>query len=63
MPMALSKSGPDAKKLRDAIESPDGFKGVTAVPSKPFSATKHHSLEAENMFTVEWKNGELVKAQ
>src|SRR5205823_2569322 len=33
---ALSKSGPDAKKLRDAIENIADFKGVTSTPSKPF---------------------------
>jgi branched-chain amino acid transport system substrate-binding protein len=59
---ALSKSGPDAAKLRDALENLDGFKGVTAAPSKPFSTTRHHSLEGKDMFAAAWKNGELVKA-
>jgi branched-chain amino acid transport system substrate-binding protein len=61
--LALSKSGPDSAKLRDALESLDGFKGVTAAPSKPFSADRHHSLEGKDMFAAVWKNGELVKAQ
>jgi branched-chain amino acid transport system substrate-binding protein len=61
--MALAKSGPDSAKLRDAIESLDGFKGVTAAPSKPFGADRHHSLEGKDMFAAAWKNGELVKAQ
>jgi branched-chain amino acid transport system substrate-binding protein len=61
--MALSKSGPDSAKLRDAIESLDGFKGVTAAPAKPFAADRHHSLEGKDMFAAVWKNGELVKAQ
>src|SRR5712691_2612959 len=61
--MALAKSGPDSAKLRDAIESLDGFKGVTAAPSKPFSADRHHSLEGKDMFAAVWKGGELVKAQ
>ena len=61
--MALSKSGPDSAKLRDAIENLDGFKGVTAAPSKPFSPDRHHSLEGKDMFAAQWKNGELVKAQ
>jgi branched-chain amino acid transport system substrate-binding protein len=60
--MALSKSGPDPAKLRDAIESLDGFKGVTAAPSKPFGPDRHHSLEGKDMFPAVWKNGELVKA-
>jgi branched-chain amino acid transport system substrate-binding protein len=63
MLMALSKSGPDSAKLRDAIENLDGFKGVTAAPSKPFGADRHHSLEGKDMFAATWKNGELVKAQ
>jgi branched-chain amino acid transport system substrate-binding protein len=61
--MALSKSGPDSAKLRDAIENLDGFKGVTAAPAKPFSSDRHHSLEGKDMFPAAWKNGELVKAQ
>ena len=63
MLMALSKSGPDSAKLRDAIESLDGFKGVTAAPAKPFGPERHHSLEGKDMFAAAWKNGELVKAQ
>ena len=63
MLMALSKSGPDSAKLRDAIENLDGFKGVTAAPSKPFGADRHHSLEGKDMFAATWKSGELVKAQ
>ena len=61
--MALSKSGPDPAKLRDAIENLDGFKGVTAAPAKPFGTDRHHSLEGKDMFPAVWKNGELVKAQ
>jgi branched-chain amino acid transport system substrate-binding protein len=61
--MALSKSGPDSAKLRDAIENLEGFKGVTAAPSKPFGADRHHSLEGKDMFAAAWKNGELVKTQ
>jgi branched-chain amino acid transport system substrate-binding protein len=63
MLMALSKSGPDSAKLRDAIENLDGFKGVTAAPAKPFGPARHHSLEGKDMFAAQWKNGELVKAQ
>jgi branched-chain amino acid transport system substrate-binding protein len=63
MLMALSKAGPDSAKLRDAIENLDGFKGVTAAPSKPFGVDRHHSLEGKDMFAAVWKNGELVKAK
>ncbi len=62
MLMALSKAGPDSAKLRDAIESLDGFKGVTSAPAKPFGPDRHHSLEGKDMFAAAWKNGELVKA-
>jgi branched-chain amino acid transport system substrate-binding protein len=57
---ALSKSGPDPLKLRDAIENLDGFHGVTAAPAKPFSADRHHSLEGKDMFAAVWTNGVLV---
>jgi len=60
---ALAKSGPDAKKLRDAIENLDGFKGVTSAPAKPYSATRHHSLEGKDMFAATYKDGQLVKAE
>ena len=53
----------DAAKIRDAIENLDGFKGVTAAPSKPFGPDRHHSLEGKDMFPATWKNGELVKVQ
>jgi len=59
---ALKTSGPDAKKLRDAIENLDGFQGVTAAPAKPFSPERHHSLEAKDMFAAIYKNGQLVRA-
>jgi branched-chain amino acid transport system substrate-binding protein len=59
---ALAKSGPDPKKLRDAIENLDGFQGVTATPAKPYGPTRHHSLEGKDMFAAVWKNGELVRA-
>jgi branched-chain amino acid transport system substrate-binding protein len=63
MLMALSKAGPDSKKLRDAIEGLDGFKGVTSAPAKPFGPDKHHSLEGKDMFAATWKDGQLVRAQ
>jgi branched-chain amino acid transport system substrate-binding protein len=60
---ALAKAGPDSAKLRDAIESLDGFKGVTAAPAKPYGPQRHHSLEGKDLFAAVWKNGELAKAQ
>jgi branched-chain amino acid transport system substrate-binding protein len=59
---ALSKSGPDAKKLRDAVEAVDGFKGVTATPAKPYGPDRHHSLEGKDMFAAVWRGGQLAKA-
>lgn len=63
MLQALSKAGPDSAKLRDAIENLEGFKGVTAAPSKPYGPDRHHSLEGKDLFAAVWKNGELAKAQ
>jgi branched-chain amino acid transport system substrate-binding protein len=63
MLQALKTAGPDPKKLRDAIENLDGFKGVTAAPAKPFGPNRHHSLEAKDMFAAIYKDGQLVRAQ
>jgi len=63
MLLALSKSGPDPKKLRDAIEQVDNFQGVTAAPARPYSSTKHHSLEGKDIFAAVYKSGQLVKAE
>ena len=60
--LALNKSGPDPKKLRDALEQVDNFKGVTSAPAKPYSGTRHHTLEGKDMFAGVYKNGQLVKA-
>jgi branched-chain amino acid transport system substrate-binding protein len=60
--LALSKSGPDPKKLRDAIEQIDGLKAVTSAPAKPFGPARHHSLEGKDMFAATYKNGQLMKA-
>jgi branched-chain amino acid transport system substrate-binding protein len=63
MLQALKTAGPDPKKLRDAIENLEGFKGVTAAPAKPFGPNRHHSLEAKDMFAAIYKDGQLVRAQ
>ncbi|WP_210497338.1 ABC transporter substrate-binding protein [Microvirga antarctica] len=60
---ALAKSGPDQVKLRDAIETLEGFSGVSSIPSRPFSPTRHHSLDSNDMFVATWRNGDLVKAK
>jgi branched-chain amino acid transport system substrate-binding protein len=61
--LALAKGGPDPAKIQAALENLSGFQGVTAAPAQPFSSTRHHSLEAKDMFAAQWRNGELVKAQ
>ena len=63
MLLALKSSGPDPKKLRDAIENLEGFKGVTAAPAKPFGPNRHHSLESKDMFAAVYRGGQLVRAQ
>jgi len=63
MLQALKTAGPDPKKLRDAIENLEGFRGVTAAPSKPFGPARHHSLEGKDMFAAIYKGGQLGRAQ
>lgn len=60
--LALAKSGPNPRKLRDAIEQIDDLRSVTSAPSRPFGPGRHHSLEARDMFIATYKNGLLVKA-
>jgi branched-chain amino acid transport system substrate-binding protein len=61
--LALAKAGPSPAGIQSALENLTDFQGVTAAPSSPFSATKHHSLEGKDMFAAQWHDGELVKAQ
>ncbi len=63
MLLALKSSGPDPKKLRDAIENLDGFRGVTAAPAKPFGPNRHHSLEGKDMFAAVYRGGQLVRTE
>lgn len=60
---AVKKVGPDAKKIRDAIEGMTDFKGVTAAPAKPFTKENHEAIGADVMFVGTWKDGRVVKAQ
>jgi branched-chain amino acid transport system substrate-binding protein len=51
----------DPKAIRDALESVDGIKGVSATPAKPFSPANHECLGKENIFLGVWKGGEVVR--
>ena len=67
MLMALDKSGPDRKKLRDAIEQITDFKAATTAPAQPFTADDHEAIEIKDIFVGQLKevDGKLqvVKAQ
>jgi ABC-type branched-subunit amino acid transport system substrate-binding protein len=58
---ALNKVGPDPIKIAKALESITGFKAVTAMPSVPFSATNHESIQAKDVYLSKVANGQLVK--
>lgn len=58
----LEKVGPDPEKIRDALETHTGFKGVTAI--KPFSAKNHESIGEADMFLGKLlPDGTIVKAE
>jgi branched-chain amino acid transport system substrate-binding protein len=58
---ALSRSGPDPGKLRQAIEDTKGFHGITSMPSSPFTATDHDALHPQNETVGVIKNATVVK--
>lgn len=61
---ALSKVGPDPKKIRDAIEETDDFTdAVTAISPKPYSKDDHEALGPGKGFLVTYKNGEIVRLE
>ena len=51
----------EPKAIRDAIESMDGLKAVSATPPKPFSPTDHECLDREHVFLGVWKNGTVQR--
>lgn len=55
----VGKSDPAA--IRDAIESLDKVKGVSATPAKPFSPTDHECLDKHDVFLGVWKSGAVVR--
>lgn len=61
---ALEKVGPDPVKLRDAFETLDGFKGVTAIKSRPWNEKNHEALFEEAMFLGKLlENGKIEKVK
>jgi branched-chain amino acid transport system substrate-binding protein len=51
----------DPKKLRDAIESIDGIKAITATPARPFSPTDHECIKPNGVFLGVWRGGRVVR--
>lgn len=51
----------DPKAIRDALESIDGIKAISATPARPFSPTDHECLDKEHVFLGVWKGGEVVR--
>lgn len=66
MLLALEKSGPDPKALRDQIEQIDGFKGVTTAPPKPYDQKNHEAIDIKDMFIAQLQDngkGTIVPAR
>lgn len=55
----VGKSDPAA--IRDAIESTDGLKAVSATPARPFSSTDHECLDREHVFLGVWQGGTVQR--
>lgn len=55
----VGKSDPAA--IRDAIESLDGLKAISAAPARPFSPTDHECLDREHVFLGVWKNSAVQR--
>jgi hypothetical protein len=36
---------------------------VTSAPPKPYSTSRHHSLEGKDMFAAIYKGGQLTKTE
>ncbi len=58
---AVDVAGPEASKLRDALEQLDGFEAVTGIPAKPFSATDHECIDAGQVYMGVWRDGRVVR--
>lgn len=60
---AVDKAGADPNKIRDALETIDGFQAVSGTPAKPFGPKDHECLDARDVFLGVWKDGKVVKLQ
>jgi branched-chain amino acid transport system substrate-binding protein len=59
---AVDKVGKsDPKAIRDAIESIDGVKAISATPPRPYSPTDHECLDKQDVFLGVWKGGQVVR--
>lgn len=60
---ALDRVGPDAKKIRDALEEVSDFAdAVTKMKPQPYSKDNHEALGRDSGFLAIWRNGKLVRA-
>jgi len=60
---ALDRVGPDAKKIRDALEEVSDFTdAVTKMKPQPYSKDNHEALGRDSGFLAIWRNGKLVRA-
>jgi branched-chain amino acid transport system substrate-binding protein len=51
----------DPKGVRDALETVDGIKAISATPEKPFGPQDHECLDREHVFLGVWKEGQVVR--
>lgn len=58
---AIDRAGASPGKIRDALESTEGFAAVSGIPAKPFSATDHECVDASQVFMGVWRGGRVVK--
>lgn len=58
---AVDHAGANPDKIRDALETIDSFTAVSGIPKKPFSATDHECVDADQVFLGVWKGGRVVR--
>lgn len=58
---AVDRAGSDPEKIRDALETTDGFLAISDIPGKPFSTSDHECLDPGQVFLGVWKNGQVVR--
>ncbi len=61
---ALDRVGPDAQKIRDALEEISDFsEAVTKMKPRPYARDNHESLGRDSGFLAVWRNGKLGRAE